>query len=135
MISENWLYMLIVFLESELPGRTETDRKKIRNERNVEKRLASRLEQEFERIYSSLESIKYINEPPYRWYRQKLNEMMHRKQYSLNDPFDCEEKGAYHEQLIKICSQPYEKQMRAKEKVVIEKDKCGKDEVDSKEEG
>lgn len=114
--------MLIEFIKSELPWRTETDRRKIRQIKlSAKAQLIQGMEPEIERIYSSFQSLKYADEPPYHWYRQKMNEITQRKQYLPNDPFDWEEKGAYFEHLKKVCPQPYDKQMQSKQKVIQEK--------------
>lgn len=132
----SWLYMLMEFVKSELPWRRETDKKKVRQMKGtLKKELLRGLEPEFEKIYTNLESLKYADKPPYEFYRKKLNDITQRKHYSLNDPFDWEEKGAYYEQLKKVCPQPYENQMQAEGKIVIEKNEGDKehDSINSKE--
>lgn len=100
----------------------ESKRSKIRDLKIEHKiSLFKSLEPENLRISYSLNTLEYADEPPYHWYRQQLGQITQRKSVQSDDPYDWEPKGPYHEQLKKVCPQPFEKQMKSTRKVIKER--------------
>lgn len=130
----SWLYLFVEFQSGGLPWRMESEKEKIlpiKVEHSYTK-LYVGLENENQRIAYSLLSLKYADKPQYDWYRQQIRNMMDRKSIRMEDPYDWEPTGAYHEQLKTICPVPTEHLMN--KKVIKDQEDEKKEKEDETEE-
>lgn len=83
--------MMIEFLKGELPWRFESERKKVGEmKENAKDVLLQDTQPEFSLTYESLTQLTYTDEPHYHWYKQLLNDILQRKSFAIDEPFDWE---------------------------------------------
>lgn len=110
----SWMYSVIQMRLGMLPWRKMNGKVKVGNRKASVKReeLLQDMEPEFYEIYDNLSTLKYEDEPPYGMYRDLMTNIIRRKNYVYNAPFDWEEGGEHYKHTVYMKQQPYAEQLK-----------------------
>ncbi|EFO14849.2 hypothetical protein LOAG_13665 [Loa loa] len=96
----SFLYMLIEFIVGQLPWRSSSYKNLLSIKLRSEEYLLKNCPHEFYAIFDHIRYLNYSARPNYALITRKLREICERKHYMLDDPYDWEENGRYHEEYL-----------------------------------
>lgn len=85
-------------MKGELPWRSEKDREKVGQLKEVAKEdLLKNIQPEISKIFDMLSQLKYLDQPNYHALKSVFSDLMQRKNFTHYEPYDWEKGGLYYD--------------------------------------